>query len=99
VVFFFEFQLFIILLLTIIVAEAVGRGQALLLWCAFTLISHGAELWARRHFSRVPKKPPDVGQEELGDRWARTLLYSWRRTNNLLLFGVAGFGMWYLSTR
>ena len=97
VVFFFEFQLFVILLLTIILAEVVGRGAALILWCSFTVVSHAAEVWARRHFAHVPKEPPEVGQEELGDRWARTLLYSWRRSNNLLLIGAAGFGVWYLA--
>jgi len=97
VVFFFEFQLFIILLLTIILAEVGGRGLALLVWSVFTVISHLAELWARRHFAHVPKEPPQYGQEEIGNRWARTLLYSWRRTNNLLLIGAAGFGIWYLA--
>jgi len=99
-VFFFEFQLFIMLLLTVIVAEVIGRGAALILWCTFTVISHGAEMWARRHFARVPKEAPKAGsEEEVGDRWARTLLYSWRRTNNLLLLGIAAFGAWYVSTR
>jgi hypothetical protein len=99
VVFFFELQLFIMLLVTLIVGEVIGRGQALSLWCTFTVISHGAEMWARRHFARVPSDGTMSGREEVGDRWARTLLYSWRRTNNLLLLGVAGFGAWYVSTR
>ena len=96
-VFFFEFQLFVILLLTVILAEVAGRGIALILWTVFTAISHGAELWARRHFAHVPKEPPEIGREEVGDRWARALLYSWRRSNNLLLLGAAGFGVWYLA--
>jgi hypothetical protein len=96
VVFFFEFQLFIILLLTVILAEVAGRGVALILWSVFTVVSHTGEVWARRHFAHVPKEPPKVGHEEMGDRWARTLLYSWRRSNNLLLIGAAAFGIWYL---
>jgi hypothetical protein len=97
VVFFFEFQLFVILLLTVILAEVAGRGMALILWCVFAVLSHTGELWARRHFAYVPKEKPEFGHEEIGDRWARTLLYSWRRSNNLLLIGAAGFGIWYLA--
>ncbi|MFN0074722.1 MAG: hypothetical protein ACKVVP_24840 [Chloroflexota bacterium] len=97
-VFFFELQIFVMLLLTIILGEVVGRGAAALLWSGFTVISHIAEFWARRHFANVPREAPAAGHEEIGDRWARTLLYSWRRSNTLLLIGAAVFGVWYLAS-
>jgi hypothetical protein len=31
----------------------------------------------------------------LDEKWARTLLYNWRRANVLLLLGVVAAGVWY----
>lgn len=33
--------------------------------------------------------------DPLDEKWARTLLYNWRRTNVLLILGVAAVGGWY----
>jgi hypothetical protein len=40
------------------------------------------------HGGRLETSPTD-------ERWARTLLYNWRRTNVLLLIGVVVVGGWY----
>jgi hypothetical protein len=38
---------------------------------------------------------PVEGPTPLDERWARTLLYNWRRANVLLLLGVLAVGLWY----
>jgi hypothetical protein len=40
------------------------------------------------HGGQIEPSPTD-------ERWARTLLYNWRRTNVLLLIGVVVVGGWY----
>jgi hypothetical protein len=35
------------------------------------------------------------GSASLDEKWARTLLYTWRRTNILLLVGALAVGTWY----
>jgi hypothetical protein len=53
---------------------------------------------------RGASSPPRLGEgpgegsdasTRLDDRWNRTLLYTWRRTNALLLFGAIVVGGWY----
>jgi hypothetical protein len=45
----------------------------------------------------APSSPPAGADAPtpLDEKWARTLLYNWRRTNVLLLVGVAVVGVWY----
>jgi hypothetical protein len=38
---------------------------------------------------------PTSGPTPMDARWARTLLYTWRRTNALLLLGALAVGGWY----
>ena len=38
---------------------------------------------------------PTESVTPLDERWARTLLYNWRRANMLLLLGVMAVGTWY----
>lgn len=43
---------------------------------------------------------PAAAPSPLDEKWARTLLYNWRRTNILLIIGAAVVGGWYwLGTR
>jgi hypothetical protein len=44
----------------------------------------------------VPADASDAdAPSPLDEKWARTLLYNWRRTNVLLLLGVVVVGAWY----
>ncbi len=43
----------------------------------------------------APAEPPTP----LDQKWARTLLYNWRRANALLLLGVLATGVWYWMGR
>jgi hypothetical protein len=44
----------------------------------------------------TPSAPgPAEGPTPFDERWARTLLYNWRRANILLLLGVLAVGGWY----
>ncbi len=44
--------------------------------------------------STAPEQAADSANP-LDEKWARTLLYNWRRTNVLLLVGVVVVGAWY----
>jgi hypothetical protein len=82
VLFFFELLVFLLSMLTLGLGEFVGRGLALGVWLACTAASLVGYLLAHRSTA-------------LDDRWNRTLLYTWRRTNALLLFGAIVVGGWY----
>ena len=99
--FFFELGLFVLAMLTLGLGELVGRGAALVLWLACTAASLLGYVGARRGLAEMLHGPSrgrqgaDARQAELDARWARTLLYTWRRTNALLLFGALVVGGWY----
>lgn len=147
--FFFELLLFLLILLTLGLAEFVSRGLALGVWLACTAASLVGYVLARRSLHDGPQLPastrgagphpltpspargggtrggrispprrgegagvgssaeegagegparaPKRGEQapELDERWARTLLYTWRRTNALLLFGALVVSGWY----
>jgi hypothetical protein len=43
----------------------------------------------------APPTPSTDAPTPLDERWARTLLYNWRRANVLLLIGLLAVGGWY----
>jgi hypothetical protein len=47
----------------------------------------------------TPPEPAAEPPSPLDEKWARTLLYNWRRTNVLLLAGVIVVGAWYWAGR
>jgi len=86
--FFFELFLFVLVMLTLALGEFVSRWLALVLWLvatAFTLLGY---MLARMSLGNVAAGSPD-------ERWARTLLYNWRRSNVLLAIGAVIVGAWY----
>jgi hypothetical protein len=104
VLFFFELLLFLLAMLTLGLGEFVSRGLALGLWLACTAASLVGYMLVRGSLSRpLPHPSPPRGgvgegsdaSTRLDDRWNRTLLYTWRRTNALLLFGAIVVGGWY----
>ena len=105
VLFFFELLLFLLSMLTLALGEFASRGLALGVWLASTVASLLGYILTRRALSRdgsrtaptnVHRLPtPEEGSARLEEKWARTLLYTWRRTNALLLFGAAIVGAWY----
>lgn len=97
--FFFELSLFVLLVITIALAEFVGRGQAFGMWVGFTLLSVAGELTLRRRWATLARQNTDSEPEAVDTRWTRTLLYTWRRTNLLLLIGTLFFGLWYWFSR
>ena len=86
--FFFELFLFVLVMLTLALGEFVSRWLALVLWLVMTGFSLVGYLPARRMLSGVEADTAD-------DRWARTLLYNWRRTNVLLILGAVVVAGWY----
>ena len=90
--FFFELGLFALAMLTLALGEFVSRGLALGLWLACTLLSLLGYLLASR--SALTKGQ----QSRLDERWTRTLLYTWRRTNALLVVGAVAVAGWYWLT-
>ena len=44
---------------------------------------------------RPPVEPPSPAITALDEKWARTLLYNWRRTNVLLILGACVVAGWY----
>jgi hypothetical protein len=44
---------------------------------------------------RLPTEPPSPAITALDEKWARTLLYNWRRTNVLLILGACVVAGWY----
>ncbi len=97
--FLFELSLLVLLILTIALAEFVGRGQALGTWLGFTLLSVAGEFTMRRRWAALVQQRLPQGPELEEARWARTLLYTWRRTNLLLLIGALFFGLWFWFSR
>ena len=99
--FFFELGLFVLAMLTLGLGELASRGAALGLWLACTVASLLGYVAARRGLARMlhgltgGSEDTDPRQVDLDARWARTLLYTWRRTNALLLFGALVVGAWY----
>jgi hypothetical protein len=105
--FFFELFLFVLVMLTLALGEFVSRGLALGLWMAMTVLCLAGYLLARQSLqaraeSEATDQPRSTettaapgAEAALDERWARTLLYNWRRTNVLLLVGVVAVGCWY----
>jgi hypothetical protein len=107
--FFFELFLFVLIMLTLALGEFVSRGLALVLWLVVTAFAiggyflawgalrpliEGGGLPSREELDasgEAAREPPPV----LDQKWARTLLYNWRRTNALLLLGAVAAGGWY----
>ena len=87
--FFFELGLFVLAMLTLTLGEFVSRGLALGLWLACTVLSLLGYLVASR------STLTEGEQSRLDERWTRTLLYTWRRTNALLVVGAAAVAGWY----
>jgi hypothetical protein len=87
--FFFELGLFVLILLTLALGELVSRGLALGVWLACTLASVVGYFVARRSLVGT------AAHDALHEKWARTLLYTWRRTNALLLVGALLVAAWY----
>lgn len=97
--FFFEFQIFVMLMLTIILGEVSGRGIALVVWSVLTALSMIGEVVARRRWGHLISEPQEGVVDEVQIRWTRTLFYSWRRSNLILTAGTIGFVAWYFITR
>ncbi len=99
--FFFELGLFVLAMVTLGLGELVGRGAALGVWLACTTTSLLSYVAARRSLAQMLGGVGggcagiDARQAELDAKWARTLLYTWRRTNALLLFGAVAVSAWY----
>jgi hypothetical protein len=106
--FFFELFLFVLIMLTLALGEFVSRGLALGLWLAVTALALIGYLFARQALrSRVereattpdlpaPDDRPNAGPPgALDEKWARTLLYNWRRSDALLILGAVVVGVWY----
>ena len=98
--FFFELFLFVLVLLTLALGEFVGRWLALILWLvvtAFTLVGYVVARTALRPLleGRTMLPAGNDGPSPLDEKWARTLLYNWRRSNVLLLLGVVAVAAWY----
>ena len=87
--FFFELGLVLLIMLTVALGEFVGRGLALGLWLACTAGSLIGYAVVGRSLSG------GEASSGLDAKWGRTLLYTWRRTNILLLIGALVVGAWY----
>jgi hypothetical protein len=86
--FFFELFLFVLVMLTLALGEFVSRWLALILWLVMTVFSLIGYALVRQSLGRVAAGTPD-------EKWARTLLYNWRRTNVLLVLGAVAVAGWY----
>ena len=112
--FFFELFLFLLIMLTLGLAEFVNLGAALGVWLTCTAASLVGYVLASRSVRRPnPPAPFPEGRGEdgsplpfreggsgglgpsLDEKWGRTLLYNWRRTNALLVLGALVVGVWY----
>lgn len=98
--FFFELFLFVLVMLTLALGEFVSRWLALVLWLVVTVFSLIGYVLARQSLlgladgtSERPEATP------LDEKWARTLLYNWRRSNALLVLGAFVVGGWYWLAR
>jgi hypothetical protein len=87
--FFFELGLFVLILLTLALGEFVSRALALGVWLACTVASLVGYFVARRSLVG------SAARDSVDEKWARTLLYTWRRTNVLLLVGALLVAAWY----
>ena len=107
--FFFELGLFLLIMVTLALGEFVSRAAALTVWLVATAGSLVGYLLARRPLVRLAADPPQAPAAAaratpvdpaaaLDQRWARTLLHYWGRTNLLLLLGAAVVGGWYWLT-
>ncbi|MBA2449076.1 MAG: hypothetical protein H0V51_13730 [Chloroflexi bacterium] len=99
VLFFFEVALFLLLMLTVALAELASLGAALGLWLVCTVASNAGYLLARGRLARGGWRTAPTSMSSLDARWARTLLHYWRGTNLLLLAGALVGGIWYWLTR
>ncbi len=88
--FFFELGLFVLAMLTLALGEFVNRVLALSLWLVCTAASLAGYAAALRLLPR-----PRETRSGLDEKWAGTLLYTWRRTNAVLLVGAILVGAWY----
>ena len=94
--FFFELALFVLIMVTLALGEFVSRGLALWVWGVATVVSLGGYVVSRARLRPPPSLPGREGiMDSIEDKWARTLLYNWRRTNALLIVGLAVVGGWY----
>jgi hypothetical protein len=105
--FFFELFLFVLVMLTLALGEFVSRWLALILWAVVTVFSLLGYALARQSLGSMtagstpaPREREGTEAEEpqygpLDEKWARTLLYNWRRSNVLLVLGTAAVGGWY----
>jgi hypothetical protein len=107
--FFFELFLFVLVMVTLALGEFVSRGLALMVWGSATGLGLVGYLLARRLprdelRGAVPADdaPATDGDRSLSpstaaldEKWARTLLYNWRRTNVLLILGTCVVAGWY----
>ena len=92
--FFFELFLFVLVMLTLALGEFVSRWLALVLWLvvtAFALIGYALARQSLRATLAADSTEPG----SMDARWARTLLYNWRRSNVLLVVGALVVGAWY----
>ena len=106
--FFFELGLFLLVMVTLALGEFVSGGAALTVWLAATTVSLVGYGLARRPLVRLASPPPSAPTTPspvpvdpaaaLDQRWARTLLHYWGRTNLLLLLGAGLVGGWYWLT-
>ena len=107
--FFFELGLFVLIMATLALGEFVSRAVALTVWLVATTGSLAGYLLARRSLVRLAAGRPQTAAAAaqatpvdpataLDQRWARTLLHYWGRTNLLLLLGAALVGGWYWLT-
>ena len=106
--FFFELFLFVLVMLTLALGEFVSRWLALVLWLvvtAFALVGYalvrgslGSILAGGTIPSPDDSREPDADAPRpapLDEKWARTLLYNWRRSNVLLVLGTVMVAVWY----
>jgi hypothetical protein len=101
--FFFELFLFVLVMLTLALGEFVSRWLALVLWLVVTGFSLIGYVLSRLSLSGVSSdgvpasggSSPVTSPEPIDEKWARTLLYNWRRSNALLVLGAVVIGCWY----
>jgi hypothetical protein len=84
-VFFFEFGVFALAMATLAVAEFLSRGAALAIWGGITALSLVTYLAYR---GRAPRDSSGMPRGDVDARFWATLLYSWRRTNVILVIGT-----------
>lgn len=105
--FFFELFLFVLVMLTLALGEFVSRWLALVLWLVVTVFSLVGYVLVRQSLGgllaggsvpeaeRVDPASDSPEPSPLDEKWARTLLYNWRRSNVLLVLGAVAVAGWY----